>query len=714
MDSFVNGRVFSGPLNCRARRLTVAHRVFAVALLCAVWSLVPQGQALAYVDPSVMTYTIQAVAGVAVALSAVIGVVFRRTRRKIFELFNIDENAHKVVEGEVGRVDPRATDAQQRYEASRQSALRIEHEFELRAPTAPRMVRPRARFLYALAICLFMAFIVFIAPALEIFGANGDSLVFGLPEVWWVPLVFCLPLAVLVAVCASVLRGRPFYIVLAVLFALTLAAYVQSLFLNTGMLPADGGFIGWDEPFFIFKDVVSGIVWLAIIGLVVFASVRWPHMLLKGSTALACAIMIMQLVGVVSVAADATKTSAANMARPYVTQGELLTVSPKSNVVVFVLDTYDTAILEDILEEDPQFLQGFDDFTYFPDSVGTMIPTTNAIPNMLTALKPEPGQDVAEYRRTKYERSTYLKDIHDQGYTIGMYSDSLMMDFNNPADLAVTELTQNVHPVSQAPVDVWRTFVVMEQCALYREAPWLLKPVFWYYTSDLNNRMIADSGEGDMHDSLYELDDAAILKMVRERRLQPTDQGVAGAFRFIHLFGPHFPYSVDEEGANVGTNQSDQISQAKGSMKVVKEYIAQLKELGLYDEATLVVTADHGVWFLTHDPVSNPISPIMLVKPRKQPAADGARQPVRTSAAPVCHDDIQPTVMQAIGGDVAKYGTGTSLLDVPEDAGASRVRYFDALTNAGGEGQRFVEYAIQGDVRDLSHWSKTGNVWYGA
>jgi hypothetical protein len=62
--------------------------------------------ALAYVDPSVMTYTIQALAAVAVALSAVLGVAFRRTRKALMKLLHIDENASKTVEPDVHRIDP--------------------------------------------------------------------------------------------------------------------------------------------------------------------------------------------------------------------------------------------------------------------------------------------------------------------------------------------------------------------------------------------------------------------------------------------------------------------------------------------------------------------------------------------------------------------------------------------------------------------------------
>ena len=687
-------------------RALIAHLyAFLAASLVILWSSVPTESAYAYVDPSVMTYTIQAVAGMVVALSAVLGVAFRRTRRKIMQVFNIDENANKANESAVARIDPDSPNAQELYAAAADSSVTLmEESLGGERAQSVRNLPWRTRFVFALIMCVFMAFIVFIASALEIFGSNTDSLVFSLQNVWWIPVVFCLIAAVIAAGALSLLKGKQFYIALLVIFLLTFAAYVQSLFLNQGMMPADGGFIGWTEPYFIEKMITSGIVWLAILVVPLILCVKHSHRWLQATTVLACAIIIMQLVGVASVAIDSSKTSMADLNRPYVTRGGLLSVSPKDNIVVFVLDTYDTEILDDIIAEDPDYLAPFEDFTYYRNSVGTMIPTTNAVPNMVTDMKPEPGQSIPDYRRTKYEKSTYIDDLCDLGFSVGLYSDSLMMEFDNPADRRIADRTLNVHPVSTAPVDVWRTFIAMEQCALYREAPWVAKPLFWYYTSDVNNRMIADSGDQNLNDSLYELDDVAILNMMRSKGLAVEDESESGAFRFIHLFGPHFPFSVNEDGENVGTNQSDQIAQAKGSMLVVTEYMKQLDELGLYDDATIIVTADHGVWFLTDDPVSRAISPIMLVKTAK---SDGsARQPAVVSEAPVCHDDIQPTVIAAAGGDSSRYGITFSEIDDP-----NRVRYFDALTSAGGNGQRFIEYEINGDALDLSNWKKTGNEW---
>lgn len=52
----------------------------------------------AYIDPSVMTYTIQAIAGVVIAVGAVAGIYFRKAKKKISNKLGIDENRNKEVE----------------------------------------------------------------------------------------------------------------------------------------------------------------------------------------------------------------------------------------------------------------------------------------------------------------------------------------------------------------------------------------------------------------------------------------------------------------------------------------------------------------------------------------------------------------------------------------------------------------------------------------
>ncbi len=60
---------------------------------------------LLYIDPSVATYVIQAVAGIVIAGGAIISVVWRKAKKKVNTALNIDENRNKEVEEEFMEIE---------------------------------------------------------------------------------------------------------------------------------------------------------------------------------------------------------------------------------------------------------------------------------------------------------------------------------------------------------------------------------------------------------------------------------------------------------------------------------------------------------------------------------------------------------------------------------------------------------------------------------
>lgn len=55
----------------------------------------------AYIDPSVATYAVQVIAGVAVAVGAVAGILWRKAKKKVQDKLGIDENAGKETEADI-------------------------------------------------------------------------------------------------------------------------------------------------------------------------------------------------------------------------------------------------------------------------------------------------------------------------------------------------------------------------------------------------------------------------------------------------------------------------------------------------------------------------------------------------------------------------------------------------------------------------------------
>ena len=78
-------------MNKLAKTFGLCYAAFACMLLFGA-------NGSAYIDPSVMTYVIQAVAGVVVAVGAVAGIYWRKAKKKVSEKLGVDENRNKEVE----------------------------------------------------------------------------------------------------------------------------------------------------------------------------------------------------------------------------------------------------------------------------------------------------------------------------------------------------------------------------------------------------------------------------------------------------------------------------------------------------------------------------------------------------------------------------------------------------------------------------------------
>ena len=171
--------------------------------------------------------------------------------------------------------------------------------------------------------------------------------------------------------------------------------------------------------------------------------------------------------------------------------------------------------------------------------------------------------------------------------------------------------------------------------------------------------------------------------------------------------GMHYPITMNENIQRVGEDDTDMYRQGVGSLRIVAEYLDQMKKLGVYDQATIIITADHGKWDLSAD-IDKPSSPILLVKPAETPRE--AAVPLRISDVPTGHIDMPATLLEAVGADTSGFGSGRSVFDIPP---RPRTRHYDATSVEGDDHvYTFVkEWAITGDVRDFDNWEKTGRKW---
>ena len=663
--------------------------VLLVVALVAVTAF--PAQAYAYVDPSVMTYTIQALAGVAVALSAVLGVALRRTRKVLMRALHIDENAHKQVEPMVHRVDGSNKGGVDLLATADKSARRC-HEEQVADSQARKLSWPQ-RFIRSMIAALFLIGTVFIVAPLEVVSGSASSLVFGPGDV--ATLVICAGVAssVLLALLVSITRGRAFDVVIAVIVALGLCCYVQAMFLNNSLPIADGHAL--DLSSYKTITVISAILWAVVI-VGSLALNRYKVRLWRAASMGLCFfLIIVQGVGVIG----AIASPSTHPKDIVVTEEGLFDVGSRGNVVVFVLDTFDTQEVDRLLIEEPGLFGEFTGFTYFRNSVGSMVPTRYGIPFLLTGVLPDDSQGFNEFIDSWYTSSTLLPDLADAGYDIGVYSDSIESSYLGMRDIEgiefVAEYASNVQDQGAITLDPLGTLFVLDKVALYRDVPWLLKPLFWFYTDDVNSGAISK----DKADATpYAIDDAAYSEELFSRGLSADT--VENAFRFIHLNGAHIPYVIGKDGHEnpVGSTLDDQ---SIGSIAIVDEYLRQMKKLGVYDDATIIVTADHGDWYLTSDELRGPTTPVLLVKPAE--SNEEAAAPLKVSMVPTGHLDYAATLVDAVGGDSSAYGP--TVFEVQE---GPRLRYYWMTTSSGYDDQELKEYVIDGSVLDFDNWRLTG------
>lgn len=74
---------------------------FRTAYFALIVAVMLSTTSFAYIDPSVMTYVIQVVTGILVAVGAIIGIYWRRVKRNAMKKLGIDENVKKVVEDDI-------------------------------------------------------------------------------------------------------------------------------------------------------------------------------------------------------------------------------------------------------------------------------------------------------------------------------------------------------------------------------------------------------------------------------------------------------------------------------------------------------------------------------------------------------------------------------------------------------------------------------------
>ncbi|MCD8039735.1 MAG: sulfatase-like hydrolase/transferase [Lachnospiraceae bacterium] len=542
----------------------------------------------------------------------------------------------------------------------------------------------KARAAFILPILLLWIVIVLIFEPNQLLLNNLDE--FSIPYFTFFGIMLAegaAMAAVYTVICVFVLSDRQLKLFGTIIFGISAAGYIQGNFLNGEMLLMDGNVQTWSSV----QKAINGAAWIIMLAVAAYLNYnrRFKGICRKIVSAVCVYICLVQLLSLVFMIASAKFPDEEN--EFVLTTNHMLELDDENNVVVFVLDWFDRQIMDDIEEENPDFTEALKDFTEYTDTTSRYAFTALSVPYLLTGVEWEYGMEADEYCEYAYGNGNFLSDIEGQNYSLGVYTGS-----RHVGD-AVKEKLINYSNEITREIGIKKAFYVMSDTSKYKMAPFAAKQMYFYTTDDIAE-IVVNSGEYTANN------DIVFYNELSQNKLSIDESGAyEGAFRFYHLKGAHPQFTMNENFEEVEGDGGTQLSQSKGSLKIVYQYIDEMKKLGVYDNATIIITADHGqntnvmkesALDTDYDMTS---TPILFVKLPNEQHDDGPAK----SSAQVSHTDFAATVINAVGGNPAEYGR--TFAEIDEDEVRDRV-----FTYVVAPDKKYARYVITGDSNNPEAW----------
>lgn len=514
-------------------------------------------------------------------------------------------------------------------------------------------------FLYVPAI-VFFCVCVFIQPV-DIFLHNSDEIPISLWDtivsmLYYIPFLllsfyflFCLPF--------SVLR-----VIGTIIGALNISAYLQLMFFNKYVGQLIGGEYSWIEhPFYTY--ITLG-VWIAIF--VVSLICTKYKKTIQGIVFLNLTVFTLLSVALISTFISSSQKDPFQRNEKYyriLDGSEQFTVGKEENIIFLVADSVDNAFIKEVYNNNPGFFDEFSDFTMYLDTCSVYDYTVYSVPQMLYGYTHKDGTE-----KTK----PFMERFTEHGFRFLFYSYSTL-DVPGGPEKYIGNFTYS-EDISGHMI-LHKSYVRQNyaKVVLYQLLPCILKRQA--SISKVNFDTCLDTTEKEAEFSFkvnnQEFDQALTLTY---------NKYSSKCFIYQHIDGAHPPCE-------------DCLETSKYCLGIFKKYLKQMKELGVYDNAVIIIAADHGV----HDgvegyPFPTPATPMFMIKGKNE-----EHDAIVVSEKPMYYQDIQSTVLFYSGlsksGDTEYFGR--SINDIYEGEIRTRVWF-----NTDG-GKSIRKYTYRGDTKEL-------------
>lgn len=514
-----------------------------------------------------------------------------------------------------------------------------------------RLIPP---FFFSVSLTLLMP--------LSVYVQNIDSYHFSFLDILPFLLLFSLLLFVVTSLFTVLISKRLKYLPL-MLTVLLAGLWIQGSFINYPLGKLDGHQIIWSESL--------RTVWIEILAWAVLSTVA----ILLRKTLLKYNHLILVFLFLLLTLPNVLILMNNDRSLPEITYldktGEFK--FSEKNVILLILDNYESAAFQMILEESPEYRETFRDFIYFRDALGGYTSTKPSFPYLLTGRFFKNQIPIQEHEADLL-KETISFQLKAFGYIIESYS-------YEPFFSSIYDNQTDKMPAEEKFTNAIQQSVISG----IRYSPLLLKPFFVarYY-----------NGIEYAHQDLLTFN-------TRTQEVEVTSG--PPRFKLIHLTGAHAPYQLD---GNLEWKNAGYLGQAEASLTPVKNLLTEMKRAGVYDSSMILIVGDHGglvpIGFSTF-PLSHHGQPLLLAKKSGQRFEE-----MRISDAPVTLGDIPRTIAEETGISV-EYPGRSIFDDIPQNR--TRNYYFHTWEHQYWSRDylpALYEFEVNGLGRDSSSWKYLG------
>jgi hypothetical protein len=518
-----------------------------------------------------------------------------------------------------------------------------------------RLLRPGVRY-HLLTLAPFV--VVLAVIPFSLYAHSGEDWGFPFVELLTVAapgLALFLGVAVLIRLVAA-LHARTASTLAVALFCLALFLLLAHVYAPIQIEPLDGSEIESAEPALY---TVLELVFLAAAALVFVQLQRGRGLAIAAAFSVALVLVALGYAGSL-VSADREGLAAAEAGPvPAVPAAGATSSDIKGNVYHIVLDRMQTDGFLAVLEQNGR-PNVFDGFELFRNNVSNYVWTLQSAASYFTGTYLD-GNDYDEWINGWQKGRGLLPVLLDGGYRVSMYA-----PIANWKTEYVDRFQHNVKIYEQETgftnagfydlIHIWLASLVpnpLTNEALPLAAE-LADPVFELLTGRL--RPLSGS-EG--------LQQYASVLMLRQLAREEAMRAPKGEYVYAHALLPHGPFILDQDCRYAGPagKRAEPLRpprayllHARCSLDLVASFLQELKRLGRYDRATIVMHGDTGDWIpfgetrqrrgrILGYPQRSLLSYVQALLMIKRPYAEG---PLRVIERPTQLVDLYPTLLDIL------------------------------------------------------------------